>query len=468
MDNWSWTFRRQLEDASYPSAPKIQLWKSNTGCGHDAYTDIQGPYETTRALGVLVSAAGPQQQISTKVVPTLSKPEDQLDLTLDSSENVDGPFREHNGAENTIQHIKSKEYDSDSTLSDISDSAFMEFDIEALEIEDKPPSKKRKRPTGKITRSRKSLRKDVSEASYAEHVRGHQEIYTDRSGNPVSIFTTGHPSQQKKPASFATLNDVSHIGELMNNIYEWWRVSQFKLNRVTEGSPNRLARRCVIPPGPSLLRVCRKFREEATAKYYSDEISKCEGIYFENTKALYNFLTNSSKEEVQGLTAAWVNYEANVVEFNDRAMPYDHAARAQFKWLDGSDIYNRFYQIDLGPRYAFDAFELLRLKCPNLDTLVINRSLFGATLNLSYPGVWTLRGLRRLKRFRFEGAPGRYEYLNRIIRREVMRKKNRPQGEENTWEALRLRSRDSERQRGMTGQPMFREGVPTRVQWMPT
>ncbi len=456
-DNWSQTFKRQLEDASEPTASKILPWKSNADLEHNAY-----------ALSVLASTAGSQQQISTQAIPTLYKPKHHLDPTLDSSGNIDGPFYGHDGADKTIYHVKPEDYDTDSTLSDISDSAFVEFDIEALELEDKISSKKRKRPNGKTTKSRKNLRKDLSEASSAEHVRGHQEIFVDRFGNPISIFTTGHPFQQKKPASFATLNDLLHIGELTNTIYEWWGVSQFKSSGVTEGSVNRLARRCVVPPDPSLLRVCKKFRREATIKYYRDKISTCEGMYFEDTKALYDFLTSSSKEEVQGLTAAWVNYDANVVEFNDCAETYNHESRAQFRYLNGANIICRYYQIDLGPRYAFDAFELLRLKCPNLDTLVIARSLSGAALSLSYPGIWALRGLRRLKRFRFEGIQVQYGDLTRIVRKEVMRKKDRKQGEENTWEASRLRRRDSERQRGMIGQPVFKQGVPSLFRWVPT
>lgn len=464
---WSQTFKRQLEDASEPTASKISIPKSNVDLEHNAYADVRGSHESTQALGVPASTAGSQQQISTQAIQTLYKPKHHLEPTLDSSGDIDEPVNGHDGADKMIYHVKSKGYDTESTLSDISDSAFEEFDVEALEIEDKSLSKKRKRHNGKTTKFRKNPRKDVLEASSAEHIRGHQEIFVDRSGNPVSIFTTGHRFQQKKPASFATLNDLLHIGELMNNIYEWWAVSQFEPSRVTEGSINRLARRSVLPPDPSLLRVCKKFRREVKPKYYRDKISDCEGMYFEDTKALYDFLTSSSKEEVQGLTAAWVNYDANVVEFNDSVDTYNYESRAQFRYLSGANIIHRFYEIDLGPPYAFDAFELLRLKCPNLDTLVVNRSLPGAVLTFTYPGIWALRGLRRLKRFRFEGIQSQYGSLSHDIRKEVTRKKDRDQAEVNTPEALRLRCRDSERQRRLTGQPVFQEGVPSLFRWVP-
>lgn len=461
MDNVSQVFQSQLEDACKPPAY--------------VYTGVPGPNESPKALQKLALTALSYHHTLSQgapIHPTLGKP--QIDVNMDlshtfnSSQYIDGLSREPHEADILLHCPKPEFGDSEGTLSDISDSEFVEFDVEALDIGDKHSSKKRKRSSTNAKKSRKISKKDVS-GTPTEYVRGREEIFIDRFGNPVSIFAIGHPFQQKKPASFATLNDLLHIGELMNNIYEWWKVSQFKSSGVTGGSINRLARRCVAPPDPSLLRVCKKLRREATTKYYSEEISKCEGMYFKDTKALYDFLTSSSKEEVHGLTAAWVNYEANIFEFDDHAGPYDDDdARANFKWLDCSRIYNHFYQIDLGPRYAFDAFELLRLKCPNLDTLVINRSLAGAALRVSYPGVWALRGLRRLKRFRFEGVIGQYEKLNRIIRNEVRRKKDRKQDEENTSEAVRLRTRDSERQRGMTGKPVFREGVPTLVQWVPT
>ncbi len=415
---------------------------------------------SSEALQILASAAEMQQQVLSQSVPALGKPRTDgnkdFGSAFDSITHINSPSYKHAGADNTLQHPEREIYDSDCTLSNISESDFVEFDVETLDLEDLPSSKKRKRSGRKGPKIRESP-KDVSEDSAAAYVRSREELFTNQSGDPISVFTDGHPFQQTKPGKFATLDDLS--GELMNTVYKWWSVSQFQHCGVTGGSVNRLARRCVAPPDPSFLRTCKKVRTEATAKFYANEISRCQGIYFKDTMTLYNFLICHSKDEVKGLTAAWVNYDSNIIDLGDRAGPYNHYTRAHFRNLDGSPITSIFYQIDTGPQYAYDAFHILAWKCRKLDTLVINRSLDGPPLTENYPGVWKLRSLRRLERFRFEGAAAKYRDLNRVIRKEVVRRRDRSMAEYSTPEAMRLWRRDSEH-------PWLRiEGAPSLLRW---
>ena len=417
----------------------------------DIYTGVPGIESTQSPI-----AHSTQVKIESGSDTSTSTP-DSSTKTLDVLASAAAFSRPIEVAKRPSKHKTDIQYLSDSTLpDDISDSDFLAFDPLNLDLDNQPPTKKRRRRSRKASKSKKVSKKDV------ELILGRECLYTDQSGDPVSIFTPGHPYRQIKFEKFATFNDILGIGELTNAIYKWWSISQFQWGGATEGSVHRLSRSCIAPPDPSFLRVCKKFREEATAEYYTDKITKCNGILFKDTKALYDFLTSSSKEEIQGLTAAWINYDANVVDLYNRPHPY---RGPPFEHLDGSHIISYFVQIDIGPRYAFDAFELLRSKCPNLVALVIHRASLGAPLSDAYPGVWALRGLRRLQRFRFEGVARQWRAVNRAVRREVMRTGDRKVAEEQSEEANRLRLRDSEGSRRIVGWPCFVAGVPTLVRW---
>lgn len=385
------------------------------------------------------------QHLSSFAHPSHSIAQDTQSLSNSSS-----------GVEKVPRYIKEDVYQSDSTLPDVSDSEFLPFDPWDVDLTNLPPSRKRKRSGKPISKPRKESKKR------AEEIRGGECVFTDSIGDPISVFTKGHPLEQKQPEAYASFQDVISIGELANRIYELWSASQFQRSGDTNGSWHRLARRSILPPEPSFLRVCRRFKQEATIRYYADKIGASDGMYFKDTKALYDFLTCSTKEELTGLNATWINFESNIVDVDDVT---NRDTYQLYEHLDGSRILSHFVQIDIGPRYAFDAFELLRTKCPNLATVVINRSTYGAPLTEKYPGVWALRGLRRLKRFRFEGAPYQWRALAKTVRQEVMWRRGRKLEEEMGEEGGRLRWRDSEKQRWRTGFPVVNGGVPTLVKW---
>ena len=353
------------------------------------------------------------------------------------------------------QHTNRGGHSSDSLPSDISYSEFVPFDLEKLGLTTVPTAKKR------IRRQSKALKLKKGAKIQLDHVRGRKCLFVDVFGNPISVLTAGHPLEPKRPSRYASLEDVLGIGELANTIYTHWANSQVQRIDIVNVNPSSLARKCILPPDSSFLRACQKFKTEATA-IYADKISTCEGILFDSTTSLYDFLSNATREEVQGLKGAWINYESNVIDLEN---PDDPQNAGVFEHLDGSWILSSFVQIDIGPRYAFDAFSLLKSMCPNLDTVVIHRKLFGAPLELNYPGVWALRGLRRLQRFRFEGSPHQYRALQKIVRKEVMRKRDRKAEEEEGAKGMRLKTRDSEKRRRETGDPLYTAGVPTLVRW---
>lgn len=50
----------------------------------------------------------------------------------------------------------------------------------------------------------------------------------------------------------------------------------------TDESINRLARRFIALADHSVLRVCKQLRREATTKYYTEKITRCEGTCFQD------------------------------------------------------------------------------------------------------------------------------------------------------------------------------------------